>query len=69
MAVSIPDRDSNYMKKMWGTTKLVTDYGSNKVLREVMYDSENIDSEVFKNDFEYGVEPFFKFRKRDKKLL
>ena len=24
------DRDSNYMKEMWGTTKLVSDYGSMK---------------------------------------
>jgi hypothetical protein len=23
-----PDRDTNYMKKMWGTTKLITDYGA-----------------------------------------
>lgn len=23
-----PDRDVSYMKKMWGTTKLITDYGS-----------------------------------------
>jgi hypothetical protein len=22
-----PDRDVSYMKKMWGTTKLITDYG------------------------------------------
>lgn len=27
MAVnSTPDRDTSYMKSMWGTTKLVTDY-------------------------------------------
>ena len=24
------DRDSNYMKEMWGTTKLASDYGSMK---------------------------------------
>lgn len=22
------DRDANYMREMWGTTKLITDYGS-----------------------------------------
>jgi hypothetical protein len=23
-----PDRDTNYMKEMWGTSKLITDYGA-----------------------------------------
>ena len=35
------DRDKNYMREMWGTTKLVTDYNSlpnKKVLQEVMHD-------------------------------
>jgi hypothetical protein len=35
------DRDPNYMYRMWGTTKLVTDYtaeGSTKVLQEIMHD-------------------------------
>ena len=33
------DRDQNYMQKMWGTTKLVTDYAdqpSKRVIQEVM---------------------------------
>jgi len=41
------DRNQNYMKEMWGTTKLITDYYSlpindqnneKKVISEVMYD-------------------------------
>ena len=36
------DRDSNYMYQMWGTTKLVTDYGvesEKRVIQEVMNDT------------------------------
>ena len=35
------DRDKKYMREMWGTTKLVTDYNSlpsKQVLQEVMHD-------------------------------
>jgi len=41
------DRDQNYMKEMWGTTRLITDYWSasqkseneqKRVISEVMYD-------------------------------
>jgi hypothetical protein len=35
------DRDVNYMYQMWGTNKLVTDYGSTnnkKVIQEIMHD-------------------------------
>jgi hypothetical protein len=36
-----PDRNSDYMYKMWGTTKLVTDYDmldGKKVIQEIMHD-------------------------------
>jgi len=36
-----PDRNSDYMYKMWGTTKLVTDYSNKddkKVIQEIMHD-------------------------------
>jgi hypothetical protein len=39
------DRDKNYMREMWGTSNLTTDYGSltnnssKRVLTEVMHDS------------------------------
>jgi len=36
------DRDKDYMYKMWGTTKLATDYGivteKKKVIQEIMHD-------------------------------
>ena len=38
-----PDRDSDYMKKMWGTSELTTDYGSlsnKKMLREIVNDNQ-----------------------------
>lgn len=71
MAVSNVDRDSKYMKKMWGTTKLVTDYTEQKVLQEVMYDSEkknqSSSQELFEdsveNELEYGIEPTYKLNK------
>lgn len=78
MAISITDRDSNYMKEMWGTTKLVTDYNSNekKVLQEVMYDPANRQktdkTDIFENcdenEFEYGLEPTFKLNRGQKVL-
>ena len=38
-----PDRDKEYMYKMWGTNKLVTDYNAmensdQQVLQEIMHD-------------------------------
>jgi len=44
MGKSSVDRNKNYMKEMWGTNSLVTDYGSlpykeKRVLKEVMYDT------------------------------
>jgi hypothetical protein len=36
-----PDRNQDYMYKMWGTTHLVTDYNqsnSKKVIQEIMHD-------------------------------
>ena len=77
MAVSITDRDSQYMKEMWGTTSLVTDYPSDKrVLQEVVYDPANKNKEnkveltetMDENDFEYGVEPTYKLNKGQKVL-
>ena len=36
-----PDRDVNYMRELWGTNSLVTDYGSltdKRMLREIVED-------------------------------
>ena len=45
-----PDRDSNYMQEMWGTTSLITDYWTQpkqKMLREI----NNDDLTPKKHDF------------------
>ena len=76
MAVSNVDRDPKYMKEMWGTTKLVTDYTGQRVLQEVMYDSEkknhSSSQELFEdsvdNEFNYGIEPTYKLNKGQKVL-
>ena len=67
------DRDQNYMQKMWGTTKLVTDYDNQppkRVIQEVMHDlapkhdlkkqvdlHEKIRNDEDYDDWEYGTEP------------
>lgn len=46
------DRNENYMKEMWGTTRLVTDYGSlpkKQVIQEVMHDDLDKDYEIPEN--------------------
>lgn len=77
MALSPVDRDTQYMKDTWGTTRLVTDYVTQpqKVLQEVMYDPALTDKkskqELFEtndDEFSYGIEPSYKI-KRDQKVL
>ena len=65
------DRDREYMKSMWGTTKLTTDYvPEQKVLQEIMHDDapkhdlqkqtdlhEKIRNDEDYDDWEYGTEP------------
>jgi|SaaInlV_120m_DNA_3_1039746.scaffolds.fasta_scaffold07228_3 hypothetical protein len=57
MANSPVDRNVNYMKKMWGTNKLVTDYGSENSLtektefiQEIMEYGEDVEKDVKKID-------------------
>ena len=67
------DRDSNYMKEMWGTAKLITDYDATpqkRIIQEVMHDSapkhnfihqnelhEKIRNDEDYDDWSYGTEP------------
>jgi hypothetical protein len=67
------DRDSNYMREMWGTTRLITDYNdvpSKRVIQEIMHDlapkhdlkkqqelHEKIRNDEDYDDWEYGTEP------------
>lgn len=42
------DRDQSYMKQMWGTLELITDYNNSldkRVIQEVDYDDANVISE------------------------
>ncbi len=75
MAIFSIDRDKNYMREMWGTTKLVTDYDSSspkRVIQEIMHDNapkhdlkkqtelhEKIRNDEDYDDWEYGTEPVF----------
>jgi len=68
-------RDHEYMRKMWGTMKLVTDYDAiptNRVIQEVMHDlapkhnfakqsdlHEKIRNDEDYDDWEYGTEPTY----------
>jgi len=63
-----PDRNSEYMYKMWGTTNLITDYWSlpkqqkeEKMLREIAND----DMTPKKHDFEVQNEIHKKIRNDD----
>ena len=69
------DRDKDYMREMWGTTKLVTDYykiPKNRVIQEVMHDyapvhdlkkqtelHEKIRNDEDYDDWSYGTEPTY----------
>jgi hypothetical protein len=69
------DRDSNYMREMWGTTKLITDYDLNspkRVIQEIYHDlapkhnlkkqtelHEKIRNDEDYDDWSYGTEPTY----------
>lgn len=70
----ISDRNSDYMKEMWGTTHLITDYKKpqKRVIQEVMHDlapkhdfkkqeelHERIRNDQDYDDWEYGTEPLY----------
>ena len=67
------DRDENYMREMWGTSRLITDYEKvppTRVIQEVMHDTapkhdlkkqqelhEKIRNDEDYDDWTYGTEP------------
>jgi uncharacterized Fe-S radical SAM superfamily protein PflX len=69
------DRNKDYMREMWGTTKLITDYTNEhpkRVIQEVMFDyapkhdlkkqtelHEKIRNDEDYDDWNYGTEPSF----------
>lgn len=57
------DRNVQFMKETWGTTKLITDYGALE-LREIVHDqktkkAKTEEKELFspESSWEYGIEP------------
>ena len=69
------DRNSDYMREMWGTSKLITDYDSTPsqhVIQEIMHDTapkhdfkkqielhEKIRNDDDYDDWSYGTEPSY----------
>jgi hypothetical protein len=69
------DRNQNYMREMWGTAKLITDYDNQpqkRVIQEVMHDiapknnfkkqeelHERIRNDEDYDDWGYGTEPSY----------
>lgn len=67
------DRDANYMREMWGTTRLITDIEKPKrVIQEIMHDNapkhdlkkqtelhERIRNDEDYDDWSYGTEPSY----------
>lgn len=69
------DRNQDYMREMWGTTKLITDYENQpqkRVIQEVMHDiapkhnfkkqeelHERIRNDEDYDDWSYGTEPSY----------
>jgi hypothetical protein len=72
------DRNSEFMRQMWGTESLITDYDNSKMLREISNDDLVPKKHNFKiqnelhskirndndyDDWEYGTEPLYEFKK------
>jgi len=55
----ISDRDTSYMREMWGTTRLVTDYVRPKKhkLNKQNQLHQKIRNDNDYDDWEYGMEP------------
>ena len=57
------DRDKDYMREMWGTTKLITDYEKSNNQRHDLKKQtelhEKIRNDEDYDDWEYGTEPSY----------
>jgi hypothetical protein len=63
------DRDANYMQSQWGTTRLITDYWTQPLIRQkekTIHDlkkqtelHEMIRNDEDYDDWEYGTEPCY----------
>jgi len=56
MGNSLVDRDANYMKRVWGTASLTTDYGStlDQIHQENQKNEEKVLQEIMHDDLEGG---------------
>ena len=56
MGNSPVDRDKNYMREVWGTTSLTTDYGStlDKMYQDNQKKGEKVLQEIMHDDLEGG---------------
>jgi len=57
-----PDRNSEYMRQMWGTTTLVTDYKPNSPGKRMLREIANDDSTPKRHDFHIQNEIHEKIR-------
>jgi hypothetical protein len=60
-----PDRNKNYMREMWGTNQLITDYNSNPQTKKMLREIANDDQTPKKHDFEVQNELHEKIRNDD----
>ena len=60
-----PDRDVDYMKETWGTSSLITDYGSNPKPQKMLREIANDDLTPKKHDFVVQKELHEKIRNDD----
>lgn len=75
MANSPVDRNTEYMKSTWGTTRLITDYNSlpeistKRDLQEIVYDAapkhkaNGVVELIEDEEWDYGIEPKYKNKK------
>ena len=77
MAISPVDRNTQYMKDTWGTTRLITDYvvEPKNILQEIMYDpattNKKVKTELFEtseDEFSYGIEPTYNINPNQKMI-
>jgi len=65
------DRDSNYMKKMWGTTKLITDYAADEFftkIEDLEAKPASFSGKEYSGHYTYGYGFFMERAKKQTKL-
>ncbi len=60
-----PDRNEDYMREMWGTNQLITDYSSNQQTKKMLREIANDDLTPKTHDFAHQNEIHEKIRNDD----